>query len=79
VNPEIVRPVASLFSVRKPRNRTLTDIVAAGDTALCLALGNALAGLFLLVRGQRRLTAELDALFLGVGSAAHCAFENAPP
>src|SRR5712672_1277349 len=59
------------------RNRALTDIVAAGDAALRLARFEALAGLFLLVRGEGRLAAEFDALFLGVGSAARGAFENA--
>jgi hypothetical protein len=49
---------------RKPGNRTLTDIVAARDAALRLASFDALAGLFLLVRGEGRLAAEFDALFL---------------
>jgi len=64
-------------SCRQPRNRALTDIVAARHAALCLPGCNALAGLFLLVRGEGRLAAEFDALFLGVGPAARGAFENA--
>ena len=50
----------------------------AGDAALRLAGGNALAGLLLLVRGEGRLAAEFDALRLGVGPAARRAFEDAP-
>src|SRR5271165_4660959 len=58
---------------RQPRNRTLTDVVAARDAALRLARFEALAGLFLLVRGQDRLAAEFDTLLLGVGPASCCA------
>src|ERR1700730_3072364 len=74
--PELRLPVLqSPFTVIG--NSTLTDIVAARDPALCLAGVEALAGLFLLVWRERRLAAEFDALRLGVGSAACCAFENA--
>jgi hypothetical protein len=45
--------------------------------ALRLTGIEAFAGLFLLVRGEGRLAAEFDALFLGVGPAACGAFENA--
>src|SRR6516162_1000052 len=61
----------------EPRNRALTDIVAARDAALRLTGIEASAGLFLLVGCQRRLAAEFDALLLGVGPAARGAFENA--
>jgi hypothetical protein len=57
----------------------LADIVAARDAALRLASFEALAGLFLLVRGEGRLAAEFDAFLLGVGPAARGAFEDAPP
>jgi hypothetical protein len=43
LNREIRQAVAS-----KPRNRSLIDVVAAGDVALRLAISEALAGLFLL-------------------------------
>src|SRR5882724_5212250 len=46
----------------EPRNRRLTDIVAAGNAALCLAGVEAVAGLPLLVRSERRLAAEFHAL-----------------
>ena len=64
-------------SYPKSRNRALTDIVAASDTALRLAGVEALAGLFLLVRSENRLAAEFDALGLGVGPAARGALHNA--
>ena len=73
--PEIVS--CACLSRGKSGNRALADIVAAGDAALCLAGGEAFAGLLLLVRGERRLAAEFDALRLGVGRAARRAFENA--
>jgi len=55
----------------------LTDIVGAGNAALCLTRFEALAGLLLLVRGEDRLAAESDAVRLGVGPAASSAFEDA--
>jgi len=61
----------------EPRNRALTDIVAARDAALRLTGIEASAGLFLLVGCQRRLAAEFDALLLGVGPAARGPFEDA--
>src|SRR6516165_150807 len=61
----------------EPRNRALTDVVAAGDAALRLACVEALAGLLLLVRREDRLAAEFDAVGLGVGPAARGAFEDA--
>src|ERR1700737_3069704 len=61
----------------KPGDRTLADIIAAGDAALCFAGGEAFAGLLLLVRGEGRLAADFDAPFLGVGPAARGAFEDA--
>src|SRR6516162_7788578 len=60
----------------KPRNRALTDIVAAGNTALRLASFEALAGLLLLVRGEDRLAADFDAPGHGVGPAAGGALED---
>ena len=65
------------MALSEPRNRALTDIVAAGNAALRLASFEALTGLLLLVRGEGRLAAEFDALLLGVGTAARGAFENA--
>ncbi len=41
---------------------TASGASGAGDAALRLAGGNALAGLLLLVRGEGRLAAEFDAL-----------------
>jgi hypothetical protein len=64
-------------SYRQPRNRALTHIVGAGDAAPRLASVETLAGLFLLMWREDRLTAELDAVGLGVGPAARRAFENA--
>ena len=61
----------------QPRNRALTDIIGARDAALRLASFEALAGLVLLVRGENRLAAELDAVGLGVGPAARGALQNA--
>jgi len=55
-------------------NRTLTDVVTAGDAALRLTRFEALAGL-LLVKREDRLAAEFDAISFGVGSAARGAFE----
>jgi hypothetical protein len=52
-------------------------VVAPRHAALRLASFEASAGLFLLVRGQRRLAAEFDALLLGVGPAPRGAFEDA--
>ena len=52
------------------RNRALA-------AALRLARFEALGGLFLLVRGEGRLAAQFDALFLGVGLAARGALQNA--
>ena len=54
-------------------------VIAARDAALRLAGGEAFAGLLLLMRGERQLAPEFDALGLGVGPAARGAFENAPP
>src|SRR5258707_15723735 len=51
----------------QPGNRRLTDVVAAGNAALCLAGVEAFAGLALLVRGECRLTAEFYALGFGAG------------
>jgi hypothetical protein len=61
----------------KAGNRALTDIVAARDAALRLASFEALAGLFLLVRRQDRLAAELDAVGLCIGPAAGGALQYA--
>ena len=61
----------------EPRNRALADIEAAGNAALRLTGFEALAGLFLLVRGEGRLATEFDAVGLGVGPAARGAFGDA--
>ena len=65
------------FSVHQPRNRALADVVAARHAALRLARFEALTGLVLLVRGERRLAAEFHAVRLGVGPAARRALQNA--
>jgi hypothetical protein len=44
---------------------------------LRLAVGDALAGFFLLVRRQDRLAAEFDTIGLSIGSAACRALQNA--
>jgi hypothetical protein len=54
----------------------VTDVVAARHAALRLASFEAFAALFLLVRGEDRLAAELDAFVLGVGPTARGAFED---
>ena len=73
-----MQPKAQLSPVRpsgdQSRNRALTDIVAVRDAPLRLACVQALAGLLLLVRREDRLTAELDAVGLRIGSAARGAF-----
>jgi hypothetical protein len=69
--------VLSSFYLGKPRNRTLADIVAASDAALCLAGVDALSGLLLLVRSEDRLAAGINreqiavALFDLVSGAAN--------
>ena len=55
----------------------MTDVVAACDAALSLARFEALAGLLLLVWGEDRLAAELDAVRLGVGPPARGALHDA--
>jgi len=45
-------PCPVSVSDREPRNRALTDIVAAGDAALRLAGGDTFPGLVLLVRSK---------------------------
>src|ERR1700719_2561372 len=64
------------LSGRQPRNRALTDIIAPRNAALRLTRVEALAGLFLLVRGEDRLAAEFDAIRLGIGPAARGALQN---
>ena len=69
--------MSELPTDRQPRNRALTDIVAAGDAALRLPGFEALASLVLLVRGESGLAAEFDAFGLGVGPAPRAAFQDA--
>src|SRR5438128_4769907 len=62
----------------EPRNRRLTDVVAASNAALRLAFCEPLPGLALLVWGEGGLAAEFDTLGLRIGTAARGALCNAP-
>ena len=66
-----------IASSRQPRNRRLTDVVAASDAALRLALRHPHPCFLLLMRCELRLAPEFDATFLGLGSASCRPLEDA--
>jgi hypothetical protein len=69
--------IRQLFLESQPRNRRLTEIVAAGYAALCLAFCKPLPRLSLLMWGEGGLAPEFDALGFRIGPAPRRALGDA--